>query len=195
MSTTSRDGGGPDAVAARRRLHVGRETRRWRRDRGLTLAVLAERSGLNVGYLSLIENEKAVPSLDALAAIADGLDVPAAWLLLDEVPAPRVVRAADRPVRRGPGDARLEVVDGGHPNGLSILSATVPPGASAGLHAHGGEEHHVILTGRWRLSQGEHVVEAGPGDYVLWDGTVPHDAEVIGDAPGTILIVARRRES
>jgi transcriptional regulator with XRE-family HTH domain len=46
------------------RLPVGREVRRWRQSRGLTLAQVGERSGLNVGYLSQIENEKAVPSLE-----------------------------------------------------------------------------------------------------------------------------------
>ena len=63
----------------------------------LTLAQVSERSGLNIGYLSQIENDKAVPSLDALVAIAAALDVPVAWLVLDSTPAPRIVRAGDRP--------------------------------------------------------------------------------------------------
>src|SRR6187399_529215 len=55
------------AEIARRRLLVGRQVRRWRMERGLTLAVVADRSGLNVGYLSQIENDKASPSLGCLA--------------------------------------------------------------------------------------------------------------------------------
>ena len=39
------------------------------------------------------------------------------------------------------------------------------------------------------MSQGDHVVELDPGDYLRWDGTIPHDAEVIGDEEGRILIV------
>jgi hypothetical protein len=35
-------------------------------------------------------------------------------------------------------------------------------------------------------------VEAGPGDYVLLDGTLPHDAETIGDQPVRLLIVYPR---
>ena len=62
-------------------LNVGREVRRWRQTRGLTLAQVGEQSGLNIGYLSQIENAKAVPSLEALAAIAAAIDVPAAWVL------------------------------------------------------------------------------------------------------------------
>jgi hypothetical protein len=39
------------------------------------------------------------------------------------------------------------------------------------------------------MTQGDHVVEVGPGDYVRWDGTIPHDAEVTGEEEGRILIL------
>ena len=55
------------------RLGVGREIRHWRQQRALTLAQVGERSGLNIGYLSQIENGKALPSLEALAQIAAAL--------------------------------------------------------------------------------------------------------------------------
>ncbi len=172
---------------------VGREVRRWRQVRGLTLAQVGERSGLNVGYLSQIENEKALPSLEALAAIAGAIDVPAAWLLLDSTSPPRVVRATDRPRTAGPGGAQVTEVDAGTSRDVCIVEVTAPPGLATGVHAHHGDEHHVILSGRWRMSQGEHVVELGPGDYLAWDPAVPHDVENIGDEPGRILIVYPRR--
>lgn len=208
-----------------RRPHVGVEIRRWRRTRDLTLAQVSERSGLNIGYLSQIENDKAVPSLDALAAIADALTVPAAWLLLDSSPPPRVVRVADRPRvpaggsdhgtdgrtdvrtdgdREGDsrGDGRviggsleglaLTEVDAGTSRDLCILEAVVPPGGRTGQHAHSGDEHHVIISGRWRMTQGEHVVELGPGDYLAWDPSVPHDVENVGDEPGRLLLIYPR---
>ena len=43
-----------------------------------------------------------------------------------------------------------------------------------------------------RLRQGDHVVELGPGDYLGWDGAVPHDGEVIGDEPASMLIIRVR---
>ena len=45
------------------------------------------------------------------------------------------------------------------------------------------------MRGQWLLTQGDHVIDAGPGDYVRWDGTIPHHAEVLGPDPGAILIV------
>jgi len=176
-------------VEDRRRPAVGGQIKRWRTERGMTLANVAERTDLNIGYLSQIENDKALPSLTCLAAIGDALDVPIAWFFLAEVPAPVVIRAADRRAGGREGLGRIERVDGGDSRDLSIVEGVAPPGGRAGLHAHAGDEHHLILRGRWRMTQGDHVVELGPGDYLRWDGTIPHDAEVIGDEEGHILIV------
>ena len=69
----------------------------------------------------------------------------------------------------------------------------MPPGTGTGVHAHLGDEHHVVLTGRWRMTQGEDSYELGPGDYLAWDPTVPHDVECIGDEPGRILVIYPRQ--
>ena len=173
-------------------VQVGREVRHWRKARAMTLAQVSEASGLNLGYLSQIENGKAVPSLDALVAIAAAVKVPPAWLLLDSAPSPRVVRSAERPRVFTLADSEATEVDGGTSRDLGIIEAAVPPGGSTGVHAHTGDEHHLVLAGRWRMSQGEHVIELGPGDYLAWDPTVPHDVENIGDEPGRILVIYPR---
>ena len=178
---------------ARRKPAVGAQVHRWRAERGLTLAAVAQKTGLNIGYLSQIENDKAQPSLTCLATLAGALEVPIAWFLIEDTAPPTVVRRADRPtevMELG----RLERVDGGLARGISILETYAEPGARTGAHAHAGDEHHVVLSGTFRMTQGDHVVEAGPGDYVRWDGTVPHDAEVIGDEPGSMIIISVRRD-
>jgi len=148
---------------------------------------------LNIGYLSQVENDKASPSLETLAALAAALDVPIAWFLLDQSVAPRVVRAGERPSREmASGSGSMTQVDGGVARDLAIFEGTMPVGHRTGFHAHPGDEHHVILDGRVRITQGDSVVEAGPGDYVLLDGTLPHDAETIGDRPARLIIVYPR---
>ena len=177
----------------RSRPLVGGRIRRRRADRGLTLARVAELTGLNIGYLSQVENDKASPSLETLAALAGALDVPIAWFLLEQSLAPRLVRASERPKRRMPrGQGAMSQVDGGIARDLAIFEGTMPPGHRTGFHAHPGDEHHVVLSGRVRITQGETVVDAGPGDYVLLDGTLPHDAETIGDESARLLIVYPR---
>jgi transcriptional regulator with XRE-family HTH domain len=184
-----------DATTAppRRRPRVGAQIRRRRVERNLTLAAVSERTGLNVGYLSQIENDKASPSLETLAALADALDVPIAWFLLDQSIGPRLVRASERPRRQVLGGrGSMSQVDGGLARDITIFEGTLPTGYRTGFHAHPGDEHHVVLSGRLRMSQGDSVVEAGPGDYVLLDGTLPHDAEALGDEPVRLLIVYPR---
>jgi transcriptional regulator with XRE-family HTH domain len=180
-------------VAARRRPLVGTQIRRRRNERGLTLATVAERTGLNVGYLSQVENDKASPSLETLAALGDALDVPIAWFLLEQSAGPRLVRASERPRRRMPRAAgSMSQIDGGIARDVAIFEGTMPAGHRTGFHAHPGDEHHIVLSGRVRITQGESVVEAGAGDYVLLDGTLPHDAEAIGPDPARLIIVYPR---
>jgi transcriptional regulator with XRE-family HTH domain len=176
----------------RRRPAVGVQIRRWRTERGMTLANVAERSGLNIGYLSQIENDKASPSLQCLSSIGTALEVPVAWFLIDDVPAPVVVRAADRPASESPL-GRVEHVDGRSSRDVSIIEVTSnAPGQRVGTHAHAGEEHHLVLRGTFRMAQGEHVIEIGPGDYVRWDGTIPHDGETTSPDGGSMLIIRIR---
>ncbi|MFG3283634.1 helix-turn-helix domain-containing protein [Streptomyces sp. NPDC048111] len=61
-------------------LRVGVAVRRLRRSLGLTLAVVAERSGLSVPFLSQVENERARPSARSLQRVADALDTTVAEL-------------------------------------------------------------------------------------------------------------------
>jgi transcriptional regulator with XRE-family HTH domain len=202
MPTTHAESGLPAAAPARdmgaagagprSRPCVGPQVRHWRRQRGLTLTQVAERSALNVGYLSQIENDKASPSLESLQALSTALDVPITWFLVDTTRPPRVVRQGDRRTWSGPGCVAVEEVDGGIPRDVRIITATSVPGQHSGLHAHSGDEHHIVLSGRCRLTQGAHSLELGPGDYLLWDATIPHDSECIGDEPVTVLIISHQ---
>lgn len=78
-------------------LRVGAAVRRRRRALDLTLAVVAERSGLSVPFLSQIENERARPSQNSLEKVADALRTTAVELLAAADPACSVdvVRAED----------------------------------------------------------------------------------------------------
>ena len=176
----------------RRRPAVGVQIRKWRTERGLTLANVAERSGLNIGYLSQIENDKASPSLQCLTSIGAALEVPAAWFLIEDVPPPYVVRAVDRPATES-SLGRIEHVDGRGSRDVSIIEVrSTAAGQRVGAHAHAGEEHHIVLQGTFRMTQGEHVIDLGPGDYVRWDGTIPHDGESTSDGGAAMLVIRIR---
>ena len=66
---------------------IGREIRGLRKARGVTLAAMAEASGLSIGYLSLIERDLATPSIKALHAVSRALGVTIGWFFeTDDAP-------------------------------------------------------------------------------------------------------------
>lgn len=59
-------------------LLVGKRLKDLRTERGYSLRILAERSGLNINTLSLIENGKSSPSVSTLQQLSQALEVPIA---------------------------------------------------------------------------------------------------------------------
>ena len=57
-------------------LNVGKRIRALRIEQGLSIRLLAERSGLNVNTLSFIENGKTSPSVSTLEQIAAAVKSP-----------------------------------------------------------------------------------------------------------------------
>ncbi len=50
-----------------------------------------------------------------------------------------------------------------------------------------------MVAGTWRFTQGDHVAELGPGDYLAWDPTIPHDVQNVGAEEGRMLVIYPRR--
>src|SRR5207244_13492751 len=67
----------PQAEAAPRR--IGGEIRGLRRAKAMTLSDVAAASGLSIGHLSLVERDRATPSINALHAISRALGVTISW--------------------------------------------------------------------------------------------------------------------
>ena len=70
---------------------VGLKIRELRNRRGFSLRILAERSGLNINTLSLIENGKSSPSVGTLQQLARALEVPITAFFESEPVSKRVV--------------------------------------------------------------------------------------------------------
>jgi transcriptional regulator with XRE-family HTH domain len=179
----------------RQRPLVGRQIRQWRTTRGLTLAEVAERTGMNTGYLSQVENDKASPSLESLGALSMALDVPVAWFLLEPLP-PRVVRAAERPHEGDVARVALERIDGGISRDIRITLASFAGGQRTGFHAHpAGDEHRIVQTGRFRVLQAEQSIDLEPGDYLVLDAAIPHDIICLSEDGGACLVITQRETS
>ena len=172
-------------------MQLGSKIRDLRLRRRLTVQQLARASGLSKGFISQIENDHATPSLGTLRSLARALQISAAYLVVEEEPAPCVVRAGERSrVHVGGNTSRVEVLSAQPKRNLELLLAELPPGLSAGgkRHFHHGEECLLCLEGRLRLVFGAHEVVLEPGDSCHYDGRVPHAVENCGATTARLLI-------
>jgi len=57
-------------------MNLGRTIKLCRNARGLTQEQLAQKAGLSLSYLSLIENDRRDPAMSTVRSISDALQVP-----------------------------------------------------------------------------------------------------------------------
>jgi transcriptional regulator with XRE-family HTH domain len=152
---------------------VGERLRSLRRERGTTLAALAQATGISVSTLSRLESGSRRPTLELLLPLAREHGV-----TLDElVDAPQT------------GDPRLHLRPVTH-HGMTMLPLTrraggiqayklVLPGrrprqAEPTRQSHEGYEWVYVLDGRLRVLIGEHDLVMGPGEAAEFDTRSPH---------------------
>lgn len=165
----------PDAVRK-----LGREIRGLRKARGFTLAVLAGKTGLSVGYLSLLERDRSTPSINALHAISRALGVTISWFFdAGEIPPGERDFVVRRPRRR-----RLdfsagivdELLSPSLEGALELLASRFRPGASSGEapYTHDGEEAGVVIRGKLELWVDGKVFLLEAGDSFGFPSTRKH---------------------
>ena len=153
-------------------LRVGAAVRRRRRALELTLAVVAERSGMSVPFLSQVENERARPSRPSLERIADALRTTAVDLLAAADPACSVdVLRSDGEVV-APGQARVRPLVRGH-HQLHAMEFI-------GDHDEGREFQHrndelmYVVEGAIEVEAEGRAHRLGRGDTLYLSGGVRH---------------------
>jgi transcriptional regulator with XRE-family HTH domain len=149
---------------------VGPRLKRLRMQRGVSLAALAEVTGISKSTLSRLETGQRRASLELLLPLAQTYGVPLDDLVgAPEVGDPRVRLKASRvhgrtvlPLTRRPG-------------GVQAWKIIVP--AKSGtpvLKAHEGYEWLFVLSGQMRLLLGDHDLVLSPGEAAEFDTRVPH---------------------
>jgi transcriptional regulator with XRE-family HTH domain len=182
---------------------LGRRIQDRRVERGITLDVMAQRTGFSKGYLSRIENGKKTPPLSTLGRIALALATDVHALLVAPLqhegePFFRVLRKADRhPVERAESAFGYRYETLGHAAaGARMAPFVVQLPREIDRHVffeHDGEELVFLLSGRveWQIGHERHVLEAG--DALSLDSRLPHRARALdGEATALIVLLPRR---
>ena len=156
--------------------HVGERLRAIRLERGLTLAEVAEASGLTKGFISQLERGLSSISLSALARVCAALDVRFGEVL-DRPPE----RDSDENLRQSGWpffDSHQDVLLSPREEPrLALLESHIPPGTTAGevLYTFPAEMEIVyVAAGTLELRIGDDLHELGAGDTLTYSPQDPH---------------------
>jgi transcriptional regulator with XRE-family HTH domain len=167
---------------------VGPRLRALRKQRGVTLEQLAERTGISVSTLSRLESGQRRPTLELLLPLAQAHHVP-----LDELvgaPASGDPRIYPRPVQRD-GSTWLALTR--NPGGLNVFKQIMPVNPNPPEHldqrVHEGYEWLYVIAGKLRLALGDKDFVLTAGEAAEFDTRVPHGSANAGSNPLELLII------
>lgn len=178
---------------------IGREVRAFRLRQGITVAELAERTGLSIGMLSKIENGNTSPSLTTLQSLAHALRVPltAFFRRFEEHREAVHTKAGegveiDREGTRAGHQYNLLGHIGANASGVIVEPYLITLTAESDVFPafqHGGIETIYMLEGEVTYRHGEALYHLCPGDTLFFDADAPHGPEVLVKLPARYLSV------
>ena len=157
-------------------LNVGSRLRNLRQQRGLSMQVLAERSGLSANAIGRVERGESSPTVSSLQRCARALGVPVTAFF--ETQAQRstiVVRRNHRPRSQGDGVLVESLGAGLEGQSLGPFLMTVMPGAAGDRPiTHGGEEFAHCVEGEVEYLVNDAWYRLEAGDSLLFEASQPH---------------------
>jgi transcriptional regulator with XRE-family HTH domain len=158
---------------------LGRNVRRLRQRRNLTLENLAERAAVAKGTVIAIEQSRANPNIGTLCRLADALGVGVSALIEAEIgPRVRVKRAEETPALWNGelGGKGLFLMGTDPPDVVELWDWTMEPGETftGGPHPNGSYEILSVLAGELSIAVGEQEHVLAVGDSILFDADGEH---------------------
>lgn len=166
---------------------IGRQTRKVRQARSMTLKDVSDSSGISVSMLSLVERGRVAPSIGSLIVLADALGVTISDLLADQ-PSGRdevVVREADQKVITQASHVvnRLVLDDQKHEVSIGVVDFPANGESSRAPHSHTGHEYVFVLDGRLTAEVNDSSYDIRKGDLISYSSRTPHRIRNPGRRP------------
>jgi transcriptional regulator with XRE-family HTH domain len=154
---------------------MGRRLRSLRRDRGLSLSLVAAKIGVSVGFLSALERAQMSASVGTLRKLARFYGLNVLDLFNASEANPGRVRPAERKrLQAGPG-VWMELLAWGNTVMEPHLFRIAPGAGSGESYAHAGEEFLFLLRGELEISlENGDYVRLCRGDSFYFESSVPH---------------------
>jgi len=158
----------------------------------MTLAQLAERTGLSPSALSQIERGVTDPSIGSLRRIASALQVPFFQFLLERDSPDPVVRKTERRTITFPNRSmQYQLLTPNLRGPFEVLAMDLAPGAASGDEplGHDSEECMLILQGDVDVEVAGVTYTLGAGDSIAIQRNAPHRVLNNGSRSAEILMV------
>jgi transcriptional regulator with XRE-family HTH domain len=163
---------------------LGARLRQLRRGRGLSLADVAEGTGISASFLSMVEKGQSDITVSRLMRLVRWFGVSIADLV--QAPDPATVQVVRRDQRRSlrlvdEGIAiEMLTTDGAH-RMMPVVNVYSEGGAMAEPARHEGEEFVLVVDGKVELTVGDgDPIELGPGDSAHYRSDLPHSFRNVG---------------
>jgi transcriptional regulator with XRE-family HTH domain len=174
---------------------ISKQLRNLRRIRGLSLDVIAGKTGLTKGFLSLIERGLKAPSISSLQRLSHAYGVSIGTLLDGSNPSePRysLVRRNERRKYAREGSLygyRYEAL-AFHKQRKRIEPFIVSPPMRVPrkFFSHEGDEMVFVLDGRVELQLDDKRILLLPGDCIYFEAAIPHRSRSVGNERATTLV-------
>jgi transcriptional regulator with XRE-family HTH domain len=166
--------------------------RRLRIARHLSLSELARATSISKATLSSVENARANPTIETLAALASALRIPLGELLEELPPGEvRVVRASAERSEHHDGMARRRLEEIALEGSIEVEEISLPARQLRDIQSKpkGSRAHVYVLQGKVLAGPVERVSELGPGDYASFPADVAHVYETQRQ-PSVLLALA-----
>jgi transcriptional regulator with XRE-family HTH domain len=159
-----------------------------RKQRGLTLAILAEQTGLTKSYLSKIERRQSTPSIAVALKVARALDVDVAQLFSDHSADDTIV--VDRADDREQGGNYCLLAPNLLGKAMSPFVVRPPDGTDDPIPAHPGQEFVFVHAGEVELEYGDHIITLAAGDSAYFDASVSYHLRAVEPERAEVVVVA-----
>ena len=174
-------------------INVGRRLRELRNERGLSIRALAERSGLNVNTLSMIENGKTSPSVSTLQQVATALELPINTFFETQIYPQSIVyqKAGNRQSAAFTHGTLADLGAGFARSGLEPFVVTLEPQADSGDTpiVHTGLEFVYCLEGSLTYEVEGETFTLESGDSLLFEAHLRHRWCNVGNEPSRSLLL------
>jgi transcriptional regulator with XRE-family HTH domain len=167
-------------------INIGKKIKELRKEKGMSIAELANKSELSAGLISQIERNLVTPSIVSLWKIAKSLEVSVGYFFDEDVkdfPNPVVKKNNRKRIIISNDNAIYELLSPDLNRKIEFLYITLKPGdySSEDFVTHEGEECGIVIKGKLmvKMKNREYILEEG--DSIYFDSSIPHRYINIGD--------------